>query len=243
SSAAYNITGAVRLQGALDRVVAQHESLRKHFIEQDGVPMQIAGAADYAWREEEVVQPLDMHIDALSNAPFDLEHGPLLRATLLRNAPDDHVLHVAIHHIVSDGLSINVFVDEFMAAYGDACGMSRPARINVTPRQFNTAITRRGSVNGSMMNRWPSSLRTGAQNSAVNSRCSSCRSIARVRACALRPALRFRVWCRARLLMRCEGCRNRLIRRFSRLCWQHIRCCSRYSGQDDIRVGVPMSGA
>ncbi|PCE27305.1 non-ribosomal peptide synthetase, partial [Paraburkholderia acidicola] len=135
SSAAYNITGAVRLQGvlerravkiALERIVARHESLRKHFTEHDGVPMQVTGPTDYGWREldAEPDASLAALLERLTSEPFDLERGPLLRVALVRTAADDHVLHVAMHHIVSDGLSIDVFVDEFVTAYRIACGVS-----------------------------------------------------------------------------------------------------------------------
>ena len=132
ASAAYNVTGAVRLRGrldarvlrtALDRVVDAHESLRQRFEEVDGVPFQIAGERRYGWDEFELEGGRDPEaaLDALlagrSALPFDLEHGPLLRVALVRRAADDHVLHIAVHHIVADGVSIDVFVAEFTAAY------------------------------------------------------------------------------------------------------------------------------
>ncbi|WP_271219351.1 non-ribosomal peptide synthetase [Streptosporangium carneum] len=54
---------------------------------------------------------------ALTAAPMDLARPPLLRAALLRLAPDDHVLLLCIHHIVSDGPSTEVVVQELFAAY------------------------------------------------------------------------------------------------------------------------------
>ncbi|SAL01897.1 non-ribosomal peptide synthetase [Caballeronia pedi] len=254
SSAAYNITGAVRLQGtldrravkaALDRVVARHESLRKHFVDADGVPMQIAGAADYGWRELDVDAdvPLADGLDALGAAPFDLERGPLLRATLLRRAPDDHVLHVAIHHIVSDGLSVNVFVDEFVAAYRAECGVSPGAlrEVDDAPIQYGdfAAWQREWLDDESLagqLSYWREELggeqpvlelpfdrpRTGMRGSAGA-------SVMRVVAGAAASALRKRSQSADATL-------------FTTLLAAYQLLLSKYSGQDDIRVGVPVSG-
>ena len=132
ASAAYNVTGAVRLRGrldvpalraALDQVVDAHESLRQRFDEVDGVPFQSAGPTHYGWDEFDLGGARDTQaaLDALlagrSALPFDLERGPLLRVALIRRAADDHLLHISVHHIVADGLSIEVFVAEFAAAY------------------------------------------------------------------------------------------------------------------------------
>ncbi|WP_431262114.1 amino acid adenylation domain-containing protein [Roseateles chitinivorans] len=54
----------------------------------------------------------------LVDQPFDLGAGPLLRVALLRQDAERHVLVVVMHHIVSDGWSMKVIVDEFIAQYG-----------------------------------------------------------------------------------------------------------------------------
>ncbi|MFC4436073.1 condensation domain-containing protein, partial [Cupriavidus respiraculi] len=122
----YNIPRAVRLRGTLndtalrqtfDALVARHESLRTTF-HQEGeaavqrihapAPFTIAvsdlTATDPAARDS-LVQSL---VDTEAQAPFDLERGPLLRVRLLRLADDDHILLVTMHHIISDGWSMNV---------------------------------------------------------------------------------------------------------------------------------------
>jgi len=145
SSAAYNVTGAVRLRGrldvdalraALDRVVDAHESLRQRFEEVDGVPFQMAGPRQYGWESFDLgaLDTLDAVLASRSALPFDLERGPLLRVALITLAPDDHVLHIAVHHIVSDGLSIEVFVSEFADAYRRNCDASvAPSSVSATP--------------------------------------------------------------------------------------------------------------
>ncbi|MFP6560690.1 amino acid adenylation domain-containing protein [Paraburkholderia sp. B3] len=137
-SAAYNLPGAVRLEGALDRaalrgalaaLVARHESLRTRFVEIDGTAMQRfdAPAPSLSVLDFEDVpragqaQRVADTLQAISRAPFDLETGPLLRVTLLRLGDEDHVLHVVTHHIVSDAWSNQLVLEEFSRAYAALC--------------------------------------------------------------------------------------------------------------------------
>ncbi|MBB4639458.1 amino acid adenylation domain-containing protein, partial [Longimicrobium terrae] len=111
---------------ALDRIVARHESLRTTFATLDGEPVQhLASAAGsvFALVEHDLRGSADAD-DALHRltrdemaAPFDLARGPLIRGRLVRMAEDDHVLLVTMHHIVSDGWSMGVFVRELGALY------------------------------------------------------------------------------------------------------------------------------
>jgi acyl carrier protein len=132
-SSAYNIAGAVRLEGALDAhavrvaltgVVARHEALRTRFEDVDGIAMQVIGAEPvYSWAEHDISDASDqsVRLEGLLRehglAPFDLEHGPLLRAGLVRLGDAEHVLMLAMHHIVSDGWSMKVLLNEFGALY------------------------------------------------------------------------------------------------------------------------------
>ncbi|MGC9741597.1 non-ribosomal peptide synthetase [Pseudomonas sp. P1B16] len=134
-SAAYNIPAGLHLRGELDVValeatfqalVARHESLRTVFSEEDGQARQRilaqqpfslhrldlegqAPAQVAACREEEAQQP------------FDLGRGPLLRVTLARLDDDEHQLWVTLHHIVADGWSLNILLDEFARLYAAHC--------------------------------------------------------------------------------------------------------------------------
>src|SRR5450830_235707 len=104
-SAAYNISGAVRIEGQLDvadvrlalgQMVARHESLRNTFLEEDDAIWQTVGQTRYGWSE--LAQPdagerfEDLLLE-LARKPFDLIEGPLLRVTLIRCAAQEHVLH------------------------------------------------------------------------------------------------------------------------------------------------------
>lgn len=134
-SAAYNISNAVRLMGvlriqalqqALDMIVRRHEALRTTFHEENGqvcqviheakpVKMVVKDLSDFTSteREEQVLALAEEE----EMAPFDLEHGPLLRVVLVRLAETESVLMMTMHHIVSDGWSMNILVDEFVRLY------------------------------------------------------------------------------------------------------------------------------
>ncbi|HEU0076034.1 MAG TPA: amino acid adenylation domain-containing protein, partial [Longimicrobiaceae bacterium] len=115
---------AAALRAALDELVRRHEALRTVFAERDGGPVQVIGPP--APVPLQVVDLRDAP-DALREAgrlaaeealrPFDLERGPLLRSTLLRLDEEDHVLCFTLHHVVSDGWSIEVLVREVSALY------------------------------------------------------------------------------------------------------------------------------
>ncbi|GAA3438904.1 amino acid adenylation domain-containing protein [Kutzneria kofuensis] len=99
---------AIRLRGPLDadrladaftEVVARHEALRTTF--DDGVQI--------------VHPPHEVRLN--DTRPFDLRRGPLIRPRLERTGDDEHVLTLEIHHIVTDGWSNGVILDELMACY------------------------------------------------------------------------------------------------------------------------------
>ncbi|HEV2754810.1 MAG TPA: amino acid adenylation domain-containing protein, partial [Actinomycetota bacterium] len=131
----YNIFQALRVRGALDvealdralsDVVARHESLRTTFPTVDGEPFQVVHAPapvtidvtelDYLDGDKRELEARRVAA-AEATRPFDLENGPLLRARALRLDHDDHVVVLAMHHIVSDGWSTAVFTRELSALY------------------------------------------------------------------------------------------------------------------------------
>ncbi|MFL6200193.1 MAG: amino acid adenylation domain-containing protein, partial [Thermoanaerobaculia bacterium] len=127
--ATYNIPLSLHLKGELDvaalaaalsEVVRRHEALRTTFGDAEGRPFQVIHppapvdlpVVDLAGSEE--ARPW---MAEEARRPFSLEKEPLLRTTLLRLAPDEHVLVVTMHHIVSDGWSLPIFVREVAALY------------------------------------------------------------------------------------------------------------------------------
>ncbi|MFS2067130.1 condensation domain-containing protein, partial [Duganella sp. CT11-72] len=135
AGAAYHMPARLRLRGRLDadalraaltRIVARHEVLRTRFVEQAGQPaQQIDAPAAFALAVSDL-RALAGHEQASAverysvdeaSAPFDLARGPLIRGQLLRLAEEEHVLLLTQHHIVSDGWSVGLLVEEVRTLY------------------------------------------------------------------------------------------------------------------------------
>ena len=134
-STEYNVEGALRLRGELDcdaleraiqTIVERHESLRTHFVEVDGEPVQIIESTlrvevplqdlsglEEATQREQVKEALRRE----GSEPFDLSSGPLVRVKLLRVGEREHILLRTMHHIVTDGWSEGIFNRELMELY------------------------------------------------------------------------------------------------------------------------------
>jgi amino acid adenylation domain-containing protein/FkbM family methyltransferase len=135
NSTLYNSPLAVRLSGDLKKqalqqtlteIVRRHEVLRTTFQVIDGEAMQVIGVAGPVQLPEIDLSALDdtqreSEVSRLAqeeaNQPFDLAHGPLLRLRLLRDQPDEHVVLVTLHHIISDGWSMGVLINEVATLY------------------------------------------------------------------------------------------------------------------------------
>ncbi|QYK69497.1 non-ribosomal peptide synthetase [Paenibacillus sp. S02] len=123
----YNIPGAMLLEGELDRqrfeeafrgLVARHETLRTGFEMVKGEAVQ--RIYEEAAFQVEYVQISGEQAEETVRQfvrPFDLAKPPLLRVGLAELAPDRHILMFDTHHIVSDGVSIDVLIEEFVRLY------------------------------------------------------------------------------------------------------------------------------
>jgi amino acid adenylation domain-containing protein len=132
-SSAYNIPVALRLTGMLDvaaleaafgALVARHETLRTTFRQDGEQALQVVHPPQPFKLPVEVLDDpsaLDARVAAELWAPFDLEAGPLLRVRLLRLGAHEHVLIVVQHHIVSDGWSMPIMIDELVRLYDGHC--------------------------------------------------------------------------------------------------------------------------
>jgi natural product biosynthesis luciferase-like monooxygenase protein/amino acid adenylation domain-containing protein len=137
-ASAYNLSSGIRLEGdlnigvlerSLNEVMERHESLRTRFeLNKQGEPQQVVG------KPEELKIKLTIHEVAGRTAeekqaevkrltqeeerkPFDLKQGPLMRVQLLRVSSEQHVALFTLHHIVSDGWSQGVLVEEIGRLY------------------------------------------------------------------------------------------------------------------------------
>ncbi|HEX8352860.1 MAG TPA: amino acid adenylation domain-containing protein, partial [Pyrinomonadaceae bacterium] len=169
---AYNVPTALGLKGALDAgalarsleaVVARHESLRTTFgLAADGQPVQVIAdnmsvpvpLEDLRGLPEDVREDEARRLArAEAERPFDLTRGPLLRARLLRLSDEEHVLLVTMHHIVSDGWSMGVFVREVAALY-DSFVRGVPAGLPELPIQYaDFAVWQRQHLTGETLAR------------------------------------------------------------------------------------------
>src|SRR5205085_220252 len=149
----YNIHAAVSLSGPLNvsvlrrsmgEILRRHEALRTTFTDVDDRPVQIINEAAGFKLPVSDMQELDegarwssvsARAEEEAHRPFDLTKGPLLRANLLRLGEAEHVLLLTIHHIVSDGWSIGVFVRELAALY-EAYMAGRPSPLPALPIQY-----------------------------------------------------------------------------------------------------------
>ncbi|HEY3609620.1 MAG TPA: condensation domain-containing protein, partial [Pseudonocardiaceae bacterium] len=135
SDVTYNVGNAFRLSGSLNvpvlrrsltHLVERHDGLRATFDAVDGVPFQVIRPAtevdllytDLTDAGDEPDRAVQRVLADEAALPFDLESGPLYRFRLVRLTADDHVLIMSAHHIVTDGWSMGVLVQELAAAYG-----------------------------------------------------------------------------------------------------------------------------
>ncbi|MDJ0704851.1 MAG: amino acid adenylation domain-containing protein [Leptolyngbyaceae cyanobacterium MO_188.B28] len=154
NSAAYNVPAAIQLQGnlqvvaleqAVSEIVRRHESLRTTFPTVNGNPVQVI-ASEWSMKipiqdlkalsEQAQSSQVRQLVKGEAERPFDLSCGPLLRVTLLRLAPDSHVLLINLHHIISDGWSRRfVFLRELTTLY-EAFIQNQPSPLPELPIQY-----------------------------------------------------------------------------------------------------------
>ncbi|MDG4797048.1 condensation domain-containing protein [Micromonospora sp. WMMD1082] len=132
---AFRLTGPLdlaALQAAFGDLVARHEPLRSRLIRQGEMPMLVSGSAPVDVSVTELpAQGVAVATAAATSdlaVPFDLEQGPLARLRLYRLSPDDHVLVLASHHMVTDGVSQGVLLVDLEALY-QARREGRPAAL------------------------------------------------------------------------------------------------------------------
>ncbi|WP_431191949.1 amino acid adenylation domain-containing protein [Pseudomonas rhodesiae] len=145
-SAAYHVPGALRLCGMLDKaalrrsfasLAARHESLRTRLhLDDESRTQQVLPHTDIQILEDRTDEAqLKARVEAEIARPFDLRQGPLLRVTLLELNAQEHVLVLVQHHIVSDGWSMGVMVQELMQLYA-AYSQGQDCTLTPLPIQY-----------------------------------------------------------------------------------------------------------
>ncbi|MHC8318485.1 non-ribosomal peptide synthetase [Pseudomonas sp. LB3P31] len=152
-SSAYNIPGGLRLRGELDedalrasfqQLIERHEALRTRFFERDGVALQQVDDAhefnlqvidiSHLPQAEREARAQQIREDE-ARTQFDLEQGPLWWVTLVRLDDEEHQLLVTMHHIIADGWSLNVLIDEFSRVYA-AASQGQTTMLAALPTQY-----------------------------------------------------------------------------------------------------------
>jgi amino acid adenylation domain-containing protein len=254
----FNTGGAVRILGpleadalsrAFDEIVRRHDTLRTSFAVESGRPVQkIAppGSRGHALRlidlgdrgeGERLAEARRLAAEELRR-PFELARGPLARAELLRLSEGDHVLVLAMHHIVTDGWSLNVAARELLTLH-DAFRRDLPSPLPELPVQYaDYAVWQRSRLAGErldeLISHWssrlagvpPLELPTDRPRPAVRSGRGGLVSF-RLDA-GLAGSLR--------TLARAEGATPFMI-----LLAAFQTLLSRYSGQDDFAIGAPLA--
>jgi amino acid adenylation domain-containing protein len=140
-SSAYNVAFSARicshvdvlaLRKAFQALLNRHPMLRTTFYEQNGEPIQkvhdfqevcLEEVDASTWNEDE----LKRRVTQKSKHPFDLEKGPLLRVNVFHISEKEHILLLGLHHIVCDGWSLWMLLDELQGLYkGESTGLSTP---------------------------------------------------------------------------------------------------------------------
>ncbi len=131
TSAAYNVVFSARIRSAIDlpalrrsfqALVDRHPSLRTTFREEsDCLVQQLRGYWPLSLtvhdRANIDLPTLRKEIHQISQAPFDLQNGPLVRVDLFTRAADDQILLFTVHHIVADGWSLFLLLDDLRRIY------------------------------------------------------------------------------------------------------------------------------
>ena len=169
-SSFYNLPSTVRICGAtlnvsaleksLREVTQRHEILRTTFTMIEGQPLQVISPESHfslPLSDLSQLPPAQRDTEAQRLArdealrPFDLSTGPLVRAHLLRLSPEEHILLLSMHHIVSDGWSMGVLIGEMAALYeAYAAGAESPLKeLNIQYGDF--AVWQREWLQGEVL--------------------------------------------------------------------------------------------
>ncbi|WP_375511201.1 amino acid adenylation domain-containing protein [uncultured Nostoc sp.] len=254
--ATYNIPQALRIKGilntksllqALEEIVNRHESLRTTFELMDESPVQVISekgsiampVIDLSTLPETDNETEFQRLVAQdAQQPFDLTHGSLLRTTLIRLTQKEHVLLVTMHHIISDGWSMGIFVRELSVLY-EAFSAGKPSPLSDLPLQYADFSNWQrewlaGEVSNTQLSYWKHQLAhlpvlqlfTDRKRSVVRSPHGATQSF------ALSPELSASL----KALSRQEG-----VTLFMTLLAAFQTLLHRYTRQDDIVVGSPIA--
>lgn len=161
-STAYHMIGAVRIRGKLLRSVLEqtlfrlaqrHESLRALFIESSEMPRQLIltePVIDLQWVADDAIDRNagQQQASAIATAlrPFDLAKGPLWRLLVIERGHGTYELYLVMHHIIADGWSVNVLLNELAGMYTALASGNQPELPALPVRYVDYAIWQRNRI-------------------------------------------------------------------------------------------------
>ena len=172
NNAVYNIVAAVKLRGDLNagyleqsiqQVIERHQVLRSVFQTLDGKAVVNIKSFDPVKLSNASIdsEHLIPWLQKQSNTPFDLTQGPLYRFELIKLADQQSVLFINCHHIIADGWSMSVLIEEVLALYQAFIdGENDP----LPELQINIPIMLIGNVSGYKVNDWTNNWFIGNSN-------------------------------------------------------------------------------
>jgi len=255
-AAAYNVHGRRRLVGpirvgtleaSIRAMLARHEALRTRFPTVDGRPVQVVDDLDEHWRLriEDVSGADDRQAaarrlaDEEGTAPFDLAEGPLFRCLLVRLDENEHIFSVTMHHIISDGWSIGLFVRELSALY-EADGDADRAGLAELPVQYRDfAVWQRARLAGAELDRQVDYWRRHLDGAppALTLPTARRRATPEGAGCRLRSALSAEETTALHDL-----CRKHGVTPFMAQLAALATVLGRWAGQSEVVIGVPIAG-
>ncbi|WP_239615326.1 non-ribosomal peptide synthetase [Cohnella mopanensis] len=224
-----------RFEKALSSVVRRHESLRTSFAMVDGAPVQkvhSSSTVSIEWKEGSQATLPELIRDFIR--AFDLAEPPLLRASIVQLRPNEQLIMFDMHHLVSDGVSMGVLVEDFVGFYE-----GRDPEKPVVPYKDFAGWQREALANGTWKEQeryWIGQFADGVPtlNMLTDYNRPSMRSFEG-------DKLSFRLTKEETLALRKLAGDLRITLYMAMLAVFNV-FLSRYSGQDDIVVGTPVSG-
>lgn len=166
---AYIVAGAFRFDGPLDvdafhksidEVIRRHEILRTSFSDIEGEPMQVIEEPQHlqvplidlsAFPDSQRAAEVQRLMENEAARSFDLEGAPLLRVTLLKLREHEHIVLLTMHHIISDGWSMSVLLQEVATLY-EAFAEGKTASLPELSIQYaNYAVWQREHLQGEVL--------------------------------------------------------------------------------------------
>jgi amino acid adenylation domain-containing protein len=254
----YNIPTAVRFKGALNspaleqgltEICRRHEVLRTTFPSVDGDPVQRVSEiepirmtlADFGAVAADMREAMAESLIAReAQRAFDLARGPLIRATVLRLDEQDYVFLLTIHHIVTDGWSLRILMQELAKLY-EACRAGQGSPLSELPIQYaDFASWQRewlqGEVLEGQLKYWKEQFADATAALALPSDRPH-PAVQSFRGASQSVLLPERLLGPLKLLGRKQG-----VTLFMTVLAAFQTLLHRYSGQDDITVGTPVAG-